>query len=156
MQLNILEAIKLPASIVKFDRWLAIFLPIVVFGTGFFSDYLWAELLVATQVVAICFWIFWLYGLINGHKSRLFMICISACLRNTLPVELIDFHGERYFTVAEKSDHGNLSACVYFFSNVGYRQLNDDGTVDESYIKYWLPLKQQDRIWHLLRNDLSL
>jgi hypothetical protein len=156
MQLNILEKIKLPASIVRFEKWLAIFLPIVVLGGELFSDYLYVELRIVMQLVAICFWIFWLYGLTNGHNSRLFMICISTCLKNTVPVELVDFQGERYFSVAEKSDHGNLSACVYFFSNVGRYQLNTDGTVDASYIRFWLPVKQQDRTFHLLRNDLSL
>lgn len=52
-------------------------------------------------------------------------------------VILEDFQGETYKTVANKTPSGRLSAPVHFMTRVGHVYLEEDGTVNNSYIRTW-------------------
>lgn len=74
-------------------------------------------------------------------------------------VELIDWTGERFWTLATMQD-GRWQAPVYFSTNIGHVILNDDGTVDRnsesSYIYYWLPMNKTKRVIHILSNNIPV
>jgi len=102
-----------------------------------------------------------LYGiwlLMSDNKRMLFVL--SFFNKRLYPVELISFDNSRHFTLAKYNHNNQLVAPVYFSSNVGQVILLDDGTVDKhsesSYIKHWLPLNKNDRVRHILTNDIPI
>ena len=51
---------------------------------------------------------------------------------------LEDFQNELYYTIRQKSPFdGRYYAKIYYWTNVGRVMLNDDGTVNNSYIQRW-------------------
>lgn len=147
---NILEKIKLPYKVVYAMQW-AQGIPVVLLITPFVTLNSTAFML---QLTATAIWMFWIYGLVRGHNSRWFNIVTSAFLKNTFPVEIIDYEGQRYFSIAEKTHDDKVISFVYLFAGAGPLNLNKDGTISDSYCEYWLPLKKSDRVWHLLKYDL--
>lgn len=97
--------------------------------------------------------------LLNSNNKRMLFV-LSFFNKKLYPVELISFDNSRNFTLAKYNHDNHLVAPVYFTSNVGQVILLDDGTVDKhsesSYIKHWLPLKKNDRVQHILTNDILL
>lgn len=94
----------------------------------------------------------------SDNKRMLFVL--SFFNKRLYPVELISFDKTRHFTLAKHNQENQLVAPVYFSSNVGQVILLENGTIDKnsesSYIKYWLPLKKNDRAQHILTNDIPL
>jgi hypothetical protein len=90
--------------------------------------------------------------------SRRWAVLILSCFyRNSVPVELIDHEGDRYYSLAGTDSDGRLAAPVHWSTNIGHCMLNDDGRVDprsdSSYVYLWAPLRRKERVFHMLRND---
>lgn len=90
--------------------------------------------------------------------KRWFILGISWFNKRILPVELIDMDLVRYYTLAHVDTDGNLVSPVYWGTGTGKCMLLPNGTVDRrspsGYVYFWLPLRQQDRVEHVLKNDL--
>lgn len=147
---NILEKIKLPYKVVYAMQWLQ-GIPVVWLISSFVT---WNPTFIMLLLTATAIWMCWIYGLVKGPNSRWFNIVASAFLKNTFPVEIIDYEGQRYFSIAEKTHDDKVISFVYLFAGAGPLNLNADGTISDSYCEYWLPLKKSDRVWHLLKYDL--
>ena len=93
------------------------------------------------------------------HNSKWSVRIISWFCPGKYFVELIDWTGERVWTLATMQD-GRWQAPVYFSTNIGHVILNDDGTVDRSsessYIYYWLPMNKNKRVIHILSNNIPV
>ena len=131
---------------------IATFLYVVLIICGIIFNPSWT--LLVTPIYLLCG--SWL--LISDNKHVL--IFLSFFSKKIHPVELISFDNSRHFTLAKYNHNNQLVAPVYFSSNVGQVILLDDGTVDKRsesfYIKYWLPLNKNDRVRHILTNDIPI
>lgn len=59
-------------------------------------------------------------------------------------IVLEDYNGEWYYTIKQKSPFDNtFYARIYFWTNVGKVTLNDDGTVSNSYVQKWTPIRKK-------------
>lgn len=83
---------------------------------------------------------------------------VAASLGLAIPVELIDSSGDRHYTIARRVNDKLMEASISWNFDIGHVLLRSDGTVDPSsrsvYVLFWLPLRRQDRMMHLLANNL--
>lgn len=90
-------------------------------------------------------------------NSRWFIRMVAFFRRDLVPVELIDMDLTVRNTLASEID-GILIAPVYWTTKIGRCVLDPRGIVDASstscYVIFWVPLRTEDRVAHLLRNDL--
>lgn len=109
----------------------------------------------ASMAAGLCLMIIAM-GLLQNH--RWLVILVGFLARNYRAVELVDHHGERYFTLAREDHTGDLVAHVYWLSQIGYVRLKDDGrnrpNTPSAYIFFWLPCRRADRMVHALRTNL--
>lgn len=88
--------------------------------------------------------------------ERLWVTKCMAWILGAKAVELIDFQGDRYYTICytQASPSGQLQAPLYWVTNVGTVILREDGTVDRSsdsyFVDYWLPLNNDERAQQIL------
>ena len=94
----------------------------------------------------------------NSNNAR--VVKIVACfIPNTIPVKLISYRGEFYYSLAQRKNSTQLNSTVYWFNYIGPLVLFNDGLVDDeasvaSYITFWIPLREQERVEHLLKYEL--
>ena len=99
-----------------------------------------------------------MYLIQNSNNAR--VVKIVACfIPNMIPVKLISYRGEFYYSLAKRKNSTHWSSYVFWFTNVGHLVLLHDGLVDDeasvaSYIKFWIPLREQERVEHLLKYEL--
>lgn len=93
---------------------------------------------------------------ISGHKWV--VIAASRIIPGAIPVEIVDFHADHLYTIARVDPKKGLVAPVYWFNNVGECILDDNGLVNDksnsSYVYFWMPLRKDERVKHLLTNDM--
>lgn len=81
---------------------------------------------------------------------------IIGWLKGSMPVALIDYQGQIYFTLASKVEDSDKFTCyIYDTTKIGLMILNEDGTVSDprhfaSYVKNWLYLDDEKRIHMIL------
>lgn len=83
-------------------------------------------------------------------------ILLATCVGKGVPVELIDFEGDRYYTIARPIGNGSMEAFVRWGEETGYVRLRSDGTIGPEHaiiMYFWLPLRKRDRFEHMLYND---
>jgi hypothetical protein len=91
---------------------------------------------------------------VTSETQRIFL---ATCIGKGVPVELIDFEGDRYYSIASPvMGNDSMEAFNYWYHEVGHVMLRSDGTAGPGsmVIDFWLPLRKRDRIEHMLRNDL--
>jgi len=91
-------------------------------------------------------------------KTAWFIKLIAAFNKKMIPVELINYNGERVFTMAKKFNDGTMHASTYWMDNIGSCILLPNGKVDpnseSSYHFFWIPLRLHERVAFLLTYDL--
>ncbi len=77
--------------------------------------------------------------------------------KDAIPVQLIDFIGDVYTTIAVPMSNG-YQANVYWFTSVGHCILRKNGTIDpesdSSFVYFWMPIGRNRRTEHVLMNDI--
>lgn len=108
-------------------------------------------------IITITHWLFFSFFMfmIAFNSKKFFVITLARVFRWLIPIELIGWSGEIYYSLANKH---TMTSAVYWFNDVGQITLLSNGLVSEasesSYIKFWLPLKKSERVEHILKNDL--
>jgi hypothetical protein len=98
-----------------------------------------------------------MYAMMWGATSETQRIFLATCIGKGVPVELIDFEGDRYYSIASPvMGNDSMEAFNYWYQEVGHEILRSDGTTGPGsmVIYFWLPLRKRDRIEHMLLNDL--
>mgnify|MGYP003335427613 FL=1 len=99
-----------------------------------------------------------MYLIQNSNNAR--VVKIVACfIPNMIPVKLISYNGGFYYSMAKRKNSTQLNSTVYWFNYIGPLVLLHDGLVDDeasdaSYIKFWIPLREQELVEHLLKYEL--
>jgi hypothetical protein len=95
--------------------------------------------------------------LILGNRQW-FVMMVSRSDPGLKPVRLIDHRGEEKYSVAHIGDDGRMHAPCHYMTNIGDCILCPDGRVDRkshsSFMYFWLPLRKDDLVLHVMTNDL--
>jgi hypothetical protein len=97
-------------------------------------------------------------SIVIWHNNRNCILLIAWILKK-IPVKLISFNGETYYSLATEVDETHMKCAVYWLNNIGQiKLLLSNGLVSEesesSYIKFWLPMRKAERVEHQLRYDV--
>ena len=108
----------------------------------------------ACACVAVC-----ALFVVGTLRPRLLIQLASWVLPRAQAVELISYDGKRFFTLARTVKHSaNLHASVNWVAGVGQCVLLPQGLnsshSDTTFIQFWLPLRKQERLAMILREDL--
>jgi hypothetical protein len=94
--------------------------------------------------------------------TLLYLLLAKFCawISKGIVVNLIDYRGITYISVAWNSDNNDLSSYVYFSSNLGPILLKPDGTIRNnrgqlSYIVNWVPHNKYDRLAFILQQNVK-
>ena len=91
-----------------------------------------------------------------AHKFKFIMKILALIFKNSMAIELIDWTGNVFYSLALRSKSGELKTFVYLIAQVGSVNLNEDGTVNGThYIEYWIPLSKKHRVEHILKYDIE-
>lgn len=130
-------AIGFPLS-VYFDTWYLILLQLVPLCVSFFS---------------------FLIHSMHSCQDRVWLVRLVCSLsRNLTPVELYSYRAEKTYSVAKIDQDGLLHAYCCWFYEIGDCILLPNGHISEnsdvSYQFFWMPLRRNERVEFILRNDL--
>jgi hypothetical protein len=110
--------------------------------------------LLCTFFVCLCAVSLW-----HQLAPRSLVVFVATVLPHHEAVELINYDGRSYYTVARPTKGSrNMVAPVYWFSQTGHCVLMPQGITSyasgSSYIYFWLPINAQKRMALLLTYDL--
>jgi len=135
----------------------AVFFTTVAIAGALFLD--WAAASVV-QIGITAFWLSWLVMSMIGlytvtHNPQWMMRLLGSMLPMSMPVKLIDYTGEVYYSLAWH-DGEKWTAPVYYGTGVGEVHLHPSGHCDGkgcSYIYLWEPLRPGERAYFFLVNS---
>lgn len=95
------------------------------------------------------------YMLLYLISAKFYALCT-----NGIVVDLLDYNGSGYITVAWKTSNSDLDAYTFFMPKIGQLNLKPDGSVwrtngNSNYIHHWLPHNMCDRVAFILQKDVK-
>jgi hypothetical protein len=130
--------------------WLGIVIALAVSGAGLLDilmTSLFSLLIMAIPANLSNLW------LMDKDKRGL-VVLVGYLVKGAMPVVLKDYHRDTYYSLAWPDDAGVWRCPIYYGTGVGDVKLNPNGSCgNESYIYFWQPLRDSDRMQFFLHNE---
>jgi hypothetical protein len=91
---------------------------------------------------------------LTNKDPRWMVVIIGYLVPKSMPVVLKDYKRDTYYSLAWPDDAGVWRCPIYYGTGVGDVKLNPNGSCgNESYIYFWQPLRDSDRMQFFLHNE---